>query len=84
MKPFILCDNDCVYCPYTDRDLGAMVSFVFNLLLDKFGDDVYKIVSEHCYYLTKCPYCGRTDFNHAKNCRLNKSLKKYKQDGILP
>lgn len=65
-----LCDKNCNDCPIVGRPNSRMVTHILNALMDKLGNDVYKIVQEHCPNLTCCYDCHIDDFCHFEGCEL--------------
>jgi len=65
------CDGNCNKCVLMkNNDSNRQLTMILNKLLDKFGDEVYKIVQEHCPNLTCCADCHIDDFCHIKGCEL--------------
>ena len=67
-----LCDENCNECPLMLHPNSRMLTHVLNLLYDKFGNEVYKIVQEACPNFTVCYDCRIDDFRHYKDCKLIK------------
>ena len=65
-----LCDRNCNECPVLIHPNNRLVTRVLNDLLDKFGDEVYKIVQGHCPNLTVCYDCRIDDFCHVEGCEI--------------
>lgn len=59
-----LCDEDYSHCPIIRHPNNRLLTKVLNELLDRFGDDVYKIVQGNCPNLTVCYDCRIDDFCH--------------------
>jgi hypothetical protein len=64
------CDEDCNNCSLLRNDNSRMVTKILNELLNKFGDEVYKIVQSNCPNLTVCYDCRIDDFCHIEGCKL--------------
>lgn len=66
----ILCNGDCNNCQLLHDDNSKMLTHIFNELYDKLGNEVYKIVQEHCPNLTVCYECRVDDFCHIEGCEI--------------
>lgn len=69
-KALPLCDKDCNNCPLLLHDNSRMLTKIFNLLYEKFGEEAYKIIQEHCPNLTVCFDCRIDDFCHFEGCTI--------------
>ena len=67
-----LCDKECNECPMILEPNSRMLTYIFNKLYKKFGNEVYKIVQENCPNFTICYDCNIDDFCHVEGCKLNK------------
>ena len=61
------CDENCNECTLLDN---RQLSKILNMLLSRFGDDVYKIVQSQCPNLTCCADCRIDDFCHIEGCEI--------------
>jgi len=65
-----LCDEDCNHCPLIIYSNSRMLTRVFNLLYQEFGDEAYDIIQKHCPNLTVCYDCRVDDFDHYNDCKI--------------
>jgi hypothetical protein len=65
-----LCNENCNECPIIIHPNSRMITKILNELLDKFGEEVYSIVQNHCPNLTVCYDCRIDDFCHSPDCDL--------------
>lgn len=70
MKAKKLCDKKCNECPVTLHPNSRMLTHILNLLYDKVGAEVYKIIQDNCPNMTCCYDCRIDDFCHIKGCEL--------------
>ena len=76
-KTFVkLCDRNCNECPIINHPNSKIVTVILNSLLERFGEDVYKIVQSNCPNLTCCFDCHIDDFCHTEGCKLSKEAEK--------
>jgi len=66
----LLCDGECNKCKIVNTPNYRVVVHILNELMDKFGDEVYSIVQNHCPNLTVCYDCRIDDFCHVKDCEI--------------
>jgi len=69
-EPF--CNGNCNECVLMDHPNAKILTHIFNKSFDKFGDEFYKIVQDHCPNLTVCYDCKIDDFCHDRGCKLIK------------
>lgn len=72
------CDGDCNHCPFVNHPNSRLLTYIFNKLYDKFGDDLYKIIQDACPNLTVCYDCKIDDFCHVEGCKLTDSAEKFR------
>jgi len=65
-----LCNGDCNNCRILFDPNSKILTHIFNELYDKLGNEVYKIVQEHCPNLTVCFDCRIDDFCHVEGCEI--------------
>jgi hypothetical protein len=65
------CDENCNQCGILMSHNNRQVSLILNILYNKFGEDVYKIVQNACPNLTCCADCHVDDFTHFEGCEID-------------
>ena len=66
-----LCDENCNDCSLLfENPSNRMLAFILNKAHEKFGDEFYKIVEDHCPNLTCCNECHIDDFVHVEGCSI--------------
>lgn len=66
----MFCDENCNECPIINHANSKLLTHILNKLHDKFGNEVYEIVQNHCPNMTVCKDCRIDDFVHDKGCEL--------------
>jgi len=77
------CDEDCNNCPIIGHKNSKMVSYILNILYNKFGSDVNKILNQTCPNLTVCYECRIDDFCHFEDCKIAKKAEKESKNDII-
>lgn len=65
------CDQDCNHCQLLLCNNSRHLTYILNLIHNKFGDEAYKIIQSHCPNLTCCADCHIDDFCHVEGCELS-------------
>lgn len=71
-----LCNENCNECPIISHPNSRILTWIFNKLFLKYGNEVYKIVQDKCPNLTACFDCRIDDFVHCEDCSIIKDLEK--------
>ena len=65
--PLRFCDEDCNNCAiHSNRQFSLLI----NILLTRFGDEVYRITQSVCPNMTCCADCRIDDFCHDEDCEI--------------
>ena len=64
------CDGKCNDCPIIQHPNYKLLTKIFNVAYDKFGDEFYDIVQSNCPNMTVCYNCRIDDFTHVEGCDL--------------
>ena len=71
----IFCDENCNECPIILHKNSRQLTYIMNLLYEKFGDEMYQIIQSNCPNMTVCYDCRIDDFVHREDgCEITHCL----------